>query len=146
MGRRDDVRSAWTCITRAFLSNELHDRFHEACAAIGLPHPGALKLLLLLSPDEPPPMRDIATLLNCDASWVTSLVDSLEEPGYVERKTSPTDRRIKLVQLTGEGERAREKARAVMSEPPAAFDRLTAQEAATLARLLEKATAQPPPS
>ena len=28
-------------ITRTFLSNELHDRFHDACGAIGLPHPGA---------------------------------------------------------------------------------------------------------
>jgi len=139
MGRSDDARAAWSCITRAFLSKELHDRFHSACAAIGVPHPGALKLLLMLEPDDPPPMRDIATVMGCDASYVTALVDALEGPGYVERRPAPGDRRVKLVQLTGHGIRAREQALEVMSEPPKGFERLTAAEAKTMAQLLTKA-------
>lgn len=140
MGRQDDARAAWGCITRTFLSNELHDRFHDACTAIGLPHPGALKLLLQLDAEDPPPMRAVATLMNCDASYVTALVDALEGPGYVERRSSPGDRRVKLIALTGAGEVAREKALAVMSEPPAGFARLTAGEVKELAQLLAKAT------
>jgi DNA-binding MarR family transcriptional regulator len=140
MGRDDAGRAAWSCITRTFLSNELHDRFHDACSAIGLPHPGALKLLLQLDADAPPPMRAVADIMNCDASYVTALVDALEGPGYVERRASPTDRRVKLVAVTGQGVAAKEKALDIMSEPPAGFARLSAAEAKELARLLAKAT------
>src|SRR4051812_3285099 len=142
MGRQEDARAAWSCVTRTFASNELHDRFHGACRSIGLPHPGALKLLLLLGEaDEPPPMRAVATLMNCDASYVTALVDALEAPGYVERQPAPGDRRVKLIAVTSEGHAAREKAMDVLSEPPAGFTRLSAAEARELARLLAKATA-----
>jgi DNA-binding MarR family transcriptional regulator len=140
MGRDDDARAAWTCITQVFWSNEVHDRFHEAVHAIGLPHPGALKLLMQLDPESPTPMRAIASVMNCDASYVTALVDSLEAPGYVERQTAPHDRRVKLVRLTGAGEVAREKARDILSVPPAAFSRLDAADTRTLARLLAKVT------
>lgn len=142
MGRDDDARAAWGCVTRAFLSNEMHDRFHRACAVIGLPHPGALKLLLQLDADDPPPMRAVAGLLNCDASWVTALVDALEEPGYVARRAAPGDRRVKLIALTPDGEAAREKALEILSDPPAGFARLAASEVKELARLLAKATAE----
>ena len=139
MGREDDARAAWGCITKAFLSNELHDRFHDACASIGLPHPGALKLLLLLDEADPPPMRAVASLMNCDASYVTALVDALEAPGYVERRSAPGDRRVKLIAVTAVGEAAREKALDVMSVPPAGFARLSAAEAKQLVALLAKA-------
>jgi DNA-binding MarR family transcriptional regulator len=140
MGMDDDARAAWGCITRTFLSNELHERFHDACTSIGLPHPGALKLLLQLDAEQPPAMRSIAGIMGCDASYVTALVDALEEPGYVERRVSPTDRRVKLVALTSQGVAAREKALDVMSEPPAGFARLSAPETKELARLLAKVT------
>lgn len=140
MGRHDDARAAWGSVTRTFLSNEMHDRFHRACVAIDLPHPGALKLLLQLDADDPPPMRAVAGLLNCDASWVTALVDALERPRYVERRPAPGDRRVKLIALTSQGEAAREKALDILSDPPVGFERLTAAEVKELARLLAKAT------
>jgi DNA-binding MarR family transcriptional regulator len=141
VGKQDDAREAWGCITKAFLSNELHDRFHDACSSIGLPHPGALKLLLLLDDAEPPPMRAVASLMNCDASYVTALVDALEEPGYVARRPAPGDRRVKLIALTAAGAAAREKAMDVMSEPPSGFGRLSAIETRELSRLLAKVIA-----
>jgi DNA-binding MarR family transcriptional regulator len=146
MGRDDDARTAWAAITRTFLSNELHDRFHAATAAIGLPHPGALKLLLQLDAEDPPAMRAVAAALQCDASYVTALVDTLEAPGYVERRTAPGDRRVKLIALTAAGIDARERAMAVLSEPPPGFARLTAAEAKELARLLDKAVAELEPA
>ena len=121
------------------MSNELHDRFHEACGSIGLPHPGALKLLLMLDGAEPPPMRAVASIMNCDASYVTALVDALEAPGYVERRPAPGDRRVKLIAVTPAGEAAREQAMDVLSQPPAGFEKLSAVEARELSRLLEKA-------
>ncbi len=138
MGMDDDARAAWGYVTRTFLSNELHDRFHDACEAISLPHPGALKLLLQLDADDPPAMRSVAGLMNCDASYVTALVDALERPGYVERRVAPADRRVKLIALTSQGVAAREKALDVIAEPPAGFARLSATEARQLARLLAK--------
>jgi DNA-binding MarR family transcriptional regulator len=140
VARADDARAAWHCISQVFWSNEVHDRFHEAVEAIGLPHPGSLKLLNQLEPHEPLPMRRIAELMHCDASYVTALVDTLEAPGYVVRRTAPHDRRVKLVQLTGEGIVARDKAQDILLVPPAAFARLDAGETRTLAKLLAKLT------
>lgn len=144
MGREADARAAWSSIMKVFLSNEVHDRFHDACRSIELPHPGALKLLLHLEVDDPQPMRALAAAIGCDASYMTALADALELPGYVERRTAPSDRRVKLVCLTEQGEAARERALEVMSEPPAAFARLEPAEARSLAELLAKATTDPP--
>jgi DNA-binding MarR family transcriptional regulator len=134
----DDARAAWRSMTELFFSEEVHNRFHDACAAVGLPHPGSLKALLLLEADSPPPMRALAEGMHCDASYMTGLVDALEGLGYVERRPSPTDRRVKLVQLTDKGEAAKEQALDVISTPPAVIDRLSAAEARRLAEILAK--------
>jgi len=55
-------------------------------------------------------MRTLADRWRCDASWVTSLVDSLEERNLVERHVVPTDRRVKTIVLTDAGAKAREAA------------------------------------
>jgi DNA-binding MarR family transcriptional regulator len=138
MSREDELRGAWQHMHRVFLSREAHDRFHDACAAIGVPHPGSLKTLMELDADDPPSMREVAAWMNCDASYVTSLVDALEELGYVERTVSPADRRVKLVRLTEAGAAAKERAFEVMSVPPKALEALNATEARTLARLMVK--------
>jgi DNA-binding MarR family transcriptional regulator len=136
------ARRAWSSMSTMFLSNEQHDRVHEVCAALSLPHPGALKLLLHLDEEDPPTMGGIARLMNCDASYVTALVDALEEPGLAERRVGDSDRRVKTVNLTGPGRSARTRAREMLSEPPTRMDRLTPDEIHTLANLLEKLTAE----
>ncbi len=83
-------------------------------------------------------MRSLADEMRCDASYITNLVDSLEALGYVERRVSSVDRRVKLVHLTPGGRAAQEAARAVITTPPKALDRLTVAEARTLARILAK--------
>jgi DNA-binding MarR family transcriptional regulator len=134
----DDARAAWRCMTELFFSEEVHNRFHDAAAAVGLPHPGSLKALLLLEPDDPPPMRALAEQMHCDASYMTGLVDALEDLGYVERRPSASDRRVKLVQLTRRGVAAKAKALDVISTPPKVMERLSDTEARNLARLLSK--------
>lgn len=136
---------AWRLLLTMFLSKESHDRFHAACAAAGAPHPGAFKALLGLDEGRPQSMRTLADGLHCDASYITSLIDDLEDLGYVERRVSPTDRRVKLVHLTPAGEVARARGLALMHTPPAAFDRLSEREATTLARLLAKITSPAAP-
>lgn len=138
VAKHDDAREAWRCVAMLFLAPEMQARFHEAAGAAGLPHPGALKLLLTMEADDPPSMRELATFMQCDASWVTALVDALEEAGCVERQVSPNDRRVKRVRLTPHGAVARQRAFEVLAEPPETVDRLTAQETKLLARLLRR--------
>ncbi len=135
--KAEEARRAWQALTRIFLSPEAHDRFHEATEAVGLPHPGSLRALLTIGLD-PPSMREVAEEMNCDASYVTSLVDTLERAGYVERRPSEADRRVKLIELTDEGYKAQRRAFDVIETPSKAFDQLTAAELRTLAELLER--------
>lgn len=132
------ARQAWAAISDVFFSAAMHDRFHDATHAAGLPHPGALKALMGLDPDDPPSMRQIADDMRCDASYVTALVDALEDNGYVERHVSQSDRRVKLVRLTPAGERARAVAHEVIATPPSVLERLTDDEIRALARIAGK--------
>jgi DNA-binding MarR family transcriptional regulator len=60
----------------------------------------------LLSLDEPSPMSSLAGHMGCDASNVTGIADRLEARGLIRRETG-TDRRIKLLALTPDGEKVR---------------------------------------
>jgi DNA-binding MarR family transcriptional regulator len=121
-----------------FFGDEMHDRFHDAAEAAALPHPGALKALMGLEGGSPKSMRAMAGHMRCDASYITGLVDVLEQAGYVERRVSPTDRRVKLVHLTTAGQRAKDRADHVMTTPPKALSRLSDAELRTLAKLMSK--------
>ena len=142
----DDARDAWRSLTELFLSGQVHDGVHAACEQVALPHPGALRALVLLDPDDAPSMRAMADALDVDASYITGLVDALEARHYVERRTSPVDRRVKLVQLTVTGRRARDQALQVMTTPPDGFAALSADETRTLAALLRRVAASCPAS
>ncbi|HEY8999629.1 MAG TPA: MarR family transcriptional regulator [Candidatus Saccharimonadales bacterium] len=50
------------------------------------------------------PTHFVSSLLTCDASTVTGIVDCLAEKGLVARAESPQDRRVKFLSLTDEGE------------------------------------------
>ena len=122
---------------RLLFEGESHGRMGEACRLTGGP-PSLVKALMHLSPDEPRPMRDLADHWGCDASYVTSVADSLEEQGLAERRPYPTDRRIKTLRLTAKGAEARAKVLDLLSEPPPAFAALTGEEQAKLRDLLTK--------
>jgi DNA-binding MarR family transcriptional regulator len=83
--------------------------------------PAHLRALSILDPEEPRPMRAMASTLCCDASMATWLVDRLEERGLVERRTPPNDRRVKTVVLTSLGIRTRERLRESFYDPPGAL-------------------------
>lgn len=137
--REEDLREAWRSMARLFMSDEIQQRVHLASDAADLPHPGALKALMRLDADDPPAMRALAEAMHCDASYVTGLVDTLEEQGYVERRVSRSDRRMKLVQLTDAGRHAKTVALDALLVPPKGFDRLGDDEIRSLRRLLAQA-------
>jgi DNA-binding MarR family transcriptional regulator len=99
---------------------------------------GPMKALRFLPVTGSLPMRQLAARMGCDNSYVTSLVDTLEQRGLAAREPHPTDRRVKVIVLTEEGRRLAEQVQRAYATPPAAFAGLSAAEAATLCRLLRK--------
>ena len=133
------AREAWQCVADFWFSDEQHNRFHDACAAADITPP-QLKALLSLEPNHAQPMRDLAETWRCDASWVTGIVDGLEERGYVERLPHPRDRRVKMVAITALGDKAKAKALDVLHEPPPSMAKLNVMEQRALRDLLRKMT------
>jgi DNA-binding MarR family transcriptional regulator len=127
---------AWRQVVRPFA--DFRARWYEVSRTLGL-SPAAVTALLSVDPDDPRPMRDLAVLLDCDASYVTGMVDDLEQAGYAERQVSPSDRRVKVVGLTADGVRARALAEDALVAPPPALLSLSRKDQRTLARLLRRA-------
>lgn len=87
----------------------------------------------------PASMSTLATTLTCDASNMTGIIDRLEKRDLVRREPSPSDRRVKNVLLTAEGEQVIDVIRGKMHNTLAGLDRLSEQEQDTLYALLERA-------
>lgn len=122
------------------LSGEGHRQLLEACSEAGIT-PGMLKMSMQLSTDEALPMRELARRFHCDASYVTSIVDGLEQAGVAERRPHPSDRRIKTVVLTDRGAEVLNRVNAMLDVVPAAFDVLSSEEQAQLRDLLGRVLA-----
>lgn len=131
------AREAWGAVFALVFSEESHERMHDACESLGLT-PGLMKALITMRPGPGRPMKQLAGQWRCDASYVTSLVDGLEERGFVERQAHPTDRRAKVVALTTLGDRTRELLLDKLHDPPAWFDSLSTNERRTLRDLLHR--------
>jgi DNA-binding MarR family transcriptional regulator len=54
-------------------------------------------------------MKELAQRMGCDASFVTTIADTLEKRGFLRREASQRDRRIKNLVLTSEGMAAKER-------------------------------------
>jgi DNA-binding MarR family transcriptional regulator len=134
------ARDAWGAVFALVFSEASHERMHGACESLGLT-PGLMKAMLSMRPGLGRPMKELAGQWRCDASYVTSLVDGLEERGFVERQAHPTDRRAKVVALTPLGEKTREQLLDMLHDPPAWFDVLSVPERRTLRDLLRKLVA-----
>jgi len=87
---------------------EITKRTHQVLTSVAARHEltaqqvGLLRLL-----DEPVSMRAFAEELACDPSNVTGLVDRVERLGLVDRIPDPGDRRIRILTLTSQGRRLR---------------------------------------
>jgi DNA-binding MarR family transcriptional regulator len=107
-------------------------------AELGLAPP-ELMLLRYLDEDDALPQRAFAKTLHCDASYVTMIVDRLEERGAIERRPDPSDRRVKRIVLTQAGRELREQILERLYEPPAAISRLPKADQRALRDILRRA-------
>ncbi|WP_306325655.1 MarR family winged helix-turn-helix transcriptional regulator [Streptomyces venezuelae] len=109
--------------------------FAAAAAHHGLTSTQAKVLAQL---NGPLPMRALATLLVCDASNVTGIIDRLEARSLVRREPDPADRRVKNVVATDEGRDVIRRVREEMQATSGALDALDPDESATLYTLLAR--------
>lgn len=133
MSRRDDAASAWRAMR--VLVFELNDRRADITAALGLSFM-RIKALRHLS-RAPMSLRELAATLLIDAPYTTVIVDDLEQRGLVERRPDPDDRRRKSVAVTAAGRRIARTAQRMLDEPPKALERLSADDLATLDRIMQ---------
>jgi DNA-binding MarR family transcriptional regulator len=119
------------------MEGEGRQRMRTLCESFGMT-PAVIKSLFHLSEEHPTPMRELADHWGCDASYITSIVDTLEARGWAERQTFPADRRVRTVALTEAGAKAKAEVLGLLWEPPRAFDALSAAEQRHLRDLLRK--------
>jgi MarR family transcriptional regulator, organic hydroperoxide resistance regulator len=115
------------------MKQHVHDLASEF--DLTLPQLDALKHL-----EAPYSQRELAEQLHYDASNVTDIVDRLEERRLVTRTIDPSDRRVRRLVLTAEGEAVRRKLfeRAIAESPVRS---LTTREQVELRDLLGKIAA-----
>jgi DNA-binding MarR family transcriptional regulator len=128
---------AWRLLQQLLMNGEMQGRMRDACKSVGVP-PSIVKTLFHLEPGEPVAMRDLADHFSCDASYITELVDGLEEQGFATRQPHPSDRRVRTVVLTDKGAKARETVQGVMWQVPKVFGVLTSAEQRQLRDLVRK--------
>ncbi|MBA3264259.1 MAG: MarR family transcriptional regulator [Thermoleophilaceae bacterium] len=111
----DPAREAWELLWEVMQANK--PRFMALAQELGL---SAVQLhaLRMIEPGVEVPMSSLAGKLFCDNSNVTGIVDRLEARGLIERHPAEHDRRVKLLVLTGPGERIRSSATRQMTQPP----------------------------
>src|SRR5215469_9426065 len=92
---------------------------------------------------EPTSQRELARRLGYDPSNITALADALEAKGLIERRTNPSDRRVRTLVRTEEGERATAALEACLFSPPESITALSPGEQHMLLRLLRKVFREP---
>jgi DNA-binding MarR family transcriptional regulator len=113
----------------------------ERMAALGLRmklSPGVIKTLMRLAKADGVSMGEMARAVGVDPSYITALVDDLDERGLARREAAPDDRRVKVIVLTDAGRAVADEIDAVLSIPPAAFEVLSHSELRQLRDLLDK--------
>lgn len=135
-----DARRAWRAVQEIQLHGEGQNRLARACEQHDLA-PSTVKALLRLSGSRPIAMRELATAFACDASYITAVVDALEQRGFARREPHPTDRRVRTVVLSTEGERVAASVLELLSEPPRSVSVLSPAEQRLLADLLDRVAA-----
>jgi DNA-binding MarR family transcriptional regulator len=113
----------------------------ERMAALGVRmklSPGVIKTLMRLGRQDGVSMGEMARGFGVDPSYITALVDDLDERGLARREPSPDDRRVKIIVLTDAGRALAAEIEATLSVPPAAFSALSQVELRQLRDLLDK--------
>jgi DNA-binding MarR family transcriptional regulator len=113
---------AWRPLARFFFDTVRHRQ--KILSQEGLT-PNDVRALIALDRAEGRTMSELAEAWACDASNATFIVDRLEERSLAERRTVPTDRRVKLVVLTERGAEIQGRVLQRFFEPPPELLELT---------------------
>jgi DNA-binding MarR family transcriptional regulator len=113
-------------------------RFLIAASELDL-HPAQAGALMNMEPGIALPMNELASMLGCDNSNVTGIIDRLEARGLVARQPYEQDRRVKHVVLTSRGSKLRDKLAARIGGPPEGLQHLPLSEQRQLRDLLRRA-------
>jgi|ERR1035438_6260281 DNA-binding MarR family transcriptional regulator len=132
--RRDRaIREAWHAMADLVLDNE---RRREVSEQTGMSF-GRMKTLRRIA-GRPMPMRELAGLVGMDPPNLTTVVNDLERSGLVERRSHPTDRRVKLVVATPKGAALAQRAEEILDRPPAGLVNLPPGDLEILVRILAR--------
>jgi DNA-binding MarR family transcriptional regulator len=99
--------------------------------------PASFAALRLL--EQPRTMGELAQKLHCDNSNITGIVDRLEDRSLAVRKPSEVDRRINVVELSGQGEVLLKRLKREVAKPPAWVKNLSAEDQEALFEILGRA-------
>lgn len=103
------VRDSCLCLHVQRAARALGRRFDEALRPFALTN-GQFSLLMSLNRPEPPAMGPVASLLAMDRTTLTAALKPLERRGLVRVSQDPSDRRSRILTLTGEGRNLLERA------------------------------------
>jgi DNA-binding MarR family transcriptional regulator len=135
--RQSTAREAWRRLRAVGSDPEVVAAEHKLMHETGLSG-GPMRALRQLPLDDSLSMRQLAARLGCDNSYVTSLVDALEELDLATREPHPTDRRIKVISLTTSGREVAERVQEEYATAPSSFSSLSPKELETLCELLRR--------
>jgi MarR family transcriptional regulator, organic hydroperoxide resistance regulator len=130
---------------QALVMGDGEQRKREVAEEVGMPF-GHVRALFRAAGHDGSTMGDLALSMGCEASYVTGVIDNLEQHGLVTRQAHARDRRVKVVVPTAEGLALVKRAQDMMWDPPTAFGALSVEEQRQLRDLLAKlcgASAQP---
>ena len=137
MKQRQDLASeTWSLLQRVVFSQR--PRWMATIREFDLAPPHWIALQAL---DEPKAMGELAKVLACDSSNVTWITDRLEGRGLVERRAAEHDRRVKLLVLTPEGRRLRDRIETRLAEAPPPIAGLSQADQQSLRDILRRAAA-----
>lgn len=98
-----------------------------------------LYTLCLLEDNKSVPMNLLSSILYCDASNITGIVERLLSQDYIKREENPEDRREKMITLTSKGAALCQKiSKIFLSYEPESLKALSSDEQAQLHTLLSK--------
>lgn len=140
MREEDPLVEAWAALSQLFFTKR--GTFLAVSKELNLTPPQTHALMSLS--DGPLRMRALADTLVCDASYITAIVDRLEELELAERRPSAIDRRVKEVALTAGGRAALDRLQQAMFEPPDALRSLSPEDQRDLARIARKVVPEGP--
>jgi DNA-binding MarR family transcriptional regulator len=127
-----ELTETWTRLMGLFLSRR--NVLFAAMAELQLTPPHGHALVTLLH-NGPTRMRDMASNMACDASYITAVADRLEELGFATRRPADDDRRVKELALTPKGQKVAARLDAVFTDPPDSLQALSAADRAALGRI-----------